>query len=174
MTNTIPLDGVTRGASMSQDGVYRYRLWRSWGDGPRMAFVMLNPSTADTCVDDPTIRRCIGFAKRERYDGIEVINLYALRATKPRHLLNHPDPEGPLNNLAWRGVLDHTYSPLVGPVVAAWGAHGSDRRLPASQALTEWPRGRFLCLGQTADGSPRHPLYVRADEPLRPLGRGLD
>jgi hypothetical protein len=66
-----------------------------------MAWVMLNPSTADAEVDDPTIRRCMSFAKREGYDGIEVLNLYGLRATKPKHLLDHPDPEGPQNLRHW-------------------------------------------------------------------------
>lgn len=73
-----------RGAVISDDGRYRYRLWRTWApELPRMAWIMLNPSTADAEVDDPTIRRCVGFAKREGCGGIEVVNLYAYRSTDP-------------------------------------------------------------------------------------------
>jgi hypothetical protein len=54
-----------RGAVLSDDGVYRYRLWRIWDDDRApTAFLMLNPSTADATVDDPTLRRCIAFARR--------------------------------------------------------------------------------------------------------------
>ncbi len=60
------------GATLSVDNVYRYALWRTWDppadmfepSRPIMTWVMLNPSTADHRVDDPTIRKCIGFAKR--------------------------------------------------------------------------------------------------------------
>lgn len=156
------LPAVQKGAVLSECGLYRYRLWRRWGDGERMAWIMLNPSTADANVDDPTIRRCMGFARREGYDGIEVINLYALRATKPKHLLDHPDPEGPENIFYWRDVLeDHR----IGMVVVAWGAGGSTQLRP-SKAVAEWWARGWYCLGMTAAGLPRHPLYVRADQPL--------
>lgn len=151
------------GATLSEDFLYRYRLWRTWGDGERMAWIMLNPSTADASVDDPTIRRCMGFARREGYDGIEVINLYALRCTKPRHLLDHPDPEGRDNARYWDGVLTDCG---VGMVVAAWGAH-TDRRLAPSRALGQYYPGGWYCLGTTTrSGEPRHPLYVKADQEL--------
>jgi hypothetical protein len=145
------------------EGPYRYLLTRRWGRGALLAFVMLNPSTADAAADDPTIRRCIGFARREGAGGIAVVNLYALRSPKPAGLLGHSDPEGPLNEQSWRGALgDHR----VGGVVAAWGAY-APRRLPASRALSAH-RGseRWLCLGRTSDGSPRHPLYAPGDTPL--------
>ena len=70
-------------AIISPCGRYRYRLDRRWGDGRTMGFIMLNPSTADAENDDPTIRRCIGFAKREGCDAIAVVNLYALREGRP-------------------------------------------------------------------------------------------
>jgi hypothetical protein len=155
---------VKRGAELSDCGLYRYRLWRTWGSGERMAWIMLNPSTADALDDDPTIRRCMGFARREGYDGIEVINLYALRSTKPRHLFDHPDPEGPDNWSQWQLVLDD-----VTMVVAAWGAHATDRRLPGSQAFEAWSIRDWYCLGKTAYGLPRHPLYVPAGAAFVPL-----
>lgn len=160
----IPGAEVVYGAELSDDGLYRYRLWRTWEPGlPRMAWIMLNPSTADAEVDDPTIRRCIGFAKREGMGGIEVVNLYALRATKPTHLLHHPDPEGPDNGKHWNAVLGDGRT---GKVVAAWGSHVDDSGLPGSRAYWQDPPLPLWCLGWTKAGHPRHPLYVRADEPL--------
>ena len=163
------VDDRDSGAWISDDGLYRYRLWRCWGDGPTMAFAMLNPSTADATTDDPTIRRCLGFAKREGCGSLQVVNLYALRATKPAHLLDHPDPEGPENPMAWAEVL---YEPNT-VAVAAWGAkvalgglRGLDG-LPGSKALRGSSPG-WRCLGTTKCGAPRHPLYVRADQELIP------
>lgn len=158
---------IKRGVNLSADGLYRYRLWRSWDQyAPHMVFIMLNPSTADAEVDDPTIRRCMGFAKREACGGIDVINLYALRATKPIHLLDHPDPEGPENDETWEQVLTAADGPI-GPVVAAWGA-SRPKKVAYSKALNsravqmlEWK-----CLGLTSHHAPRHPLYVKADQPL--------
>lgn len=153
--------GVTRTAELSDDGLYRYRLGRRWGDGVPMVFIMLNPSTADDEADDPTIRRCIGFAKREGFGAIDVINLYALRATKPLHLLHHPDPEGPHNPLAWAQALLDSDPAMV---VAAWGAFDHPD-LPMSKALRGCSSD-LHCLGTTRTGRPRHPLYVKADCPL--------
>src|SRR5262249_14212908 len=91
---------VRRAAVISDCGRYRYSLTRRWGDAaePRALFVMLNPSTADAEQDDPTIRRCIGFAKAWGMGSLEVVNLYALRATDPAALLSAPDPIGPKND----------------------------------------------------------------------------
>jgi len=155
-----PVDETVSGAAFSDDGVYRWRLWRTWGPGELMAWVMLNPSTADAEVNDPTIRRCMGFARREGYDGIEVVNLYGLRATKPKHLIDHPDPEGPHNRLAWAEAL---YGPRIGIVIAAWGAAATEKRLPPSRALWGYAGPPMRCLGVTKDACPRHPLYARGD-----------
>lgn len=158
------IDGYAKSATMSADGLYRYNLFRGWDDGPLMVWIMLNPSTADGEVDDPTIRRCMGFARRQGFGAIEVVNLYALRATKPEHLLDHPDPEGPCNPTAWaEALLDYPEPELV---VAAWGA-GADKLdgLPESTALRGCSSS-FHCLGTTKEGFPRHPLYVKADQPL--------
>lgn len=161
-----PVDDTVYSAVISPCGLYRYRLSRCWGPGRRMVWVMLNPSTADAEVDDPTIRRCMGFAKREGYGAIDVINLYALRATKPIHLSHHPDPEGPGNLHYWDEVLDDRN---VGMVVAAWGAHFADPFLPISQAFVHAPTAGWQCLGHTKNDHPRHPLYVRADQPFEHL-----
>lgn len=141
---------MIRSAVISPCGQYRYRLDRRWGDGPTLGFIMLNPSTADAEIDDATIRRCMGFARREGCGGIQVVNLFAYRATDPAHLLTVADPIGPENDLYVRS--------LKGPVVAAWGAHPMARKGFFGRHL--------LCLGKTKDGYPRHPLYVHRDAPL--------
>ncbi len=155
--------GLSIGSDVGE-GPYRYLLTRRWSRAQLMAFVMLNPSTADAEVDDPTIRRCVGFARREGAGGLAVLNLYALRAARPEGLLEHSDPEGPHNERWWRHVLGDDRT---GPVVAGWGAF-AHRRLPDSDALAGHRSAGWLCLGHTADGSPRHPLYCRGDMPLIP------
>jgi hypothetical protein len=146
-------------AIISPCGLYRYGLTRKWGDGPRVCFVMVNPSTADAEQDDPTIRRCIGFAQREGGGSLEVVNLFALRATDPKALRKHPDPIGPGNNAALRTAFDRA-----GRIIAAWGAHG---RLHARDVTVARMLGdKAMCLGVTARGDPRHPLYLPADAPL--------
>ncbi len=173
MTPMPPL--TPRGADISACGRYRYRLWRIWDAATvPLGFVMLNPSTADADVDDPTIRRCIAFAKRDGLGGIYVLNLFAYRATDPRALLRlGAEAIGPRND----ATLD-----LIGwdtpSVVCAWGAHAVRSRAEAvvqrlrnpggvlSIATALLPRAALLCLGTNKDGSPRHPLYVPADAPL--------
>lgn len=150
---------IRRGASISGCGRYRYMLARWWGDGDRLQFVMLNPSTADAEVDDPTIRRCVGFARTLGFDGIGVFNLYAYRATKPADLWRCDEPTGgQRNDDLLREVLRQS---KVNPVVAAWGVNAKPDRVAA---FMSW-RGSegVLALGLTKDGAPRHPLYLRAD-----------
>jgi hypothetical protein len=149
-------------ATLSADRAYRYLLTRRWGDGPAMCWIMLNPSTADASEDDPTIRRCIGFARREGCEAIQVVNLFALRAADPGELLASPDPIGPGGD----GFL--LARPLAACTVAAWGARGSLHGRSAK--VTAMLAGvRLLCLGVTSSGEPKHPLYVRADVPLVPF-----
>ena len=160
---------MNAGATLSPCGRYRYKLWR-YGlyDSlvPRtMLFIMLNPSTADAMVDDPTIRRCRSFAMRDGYSQLEVVNLFALRATDPRELARAPDPIGPDNDaIIAKAVLRARDSG--GCVVAAWGAHAIARRRAAVVEAIRQNGAALMCLGLTKDGSPRHPLYVRSDEPL--------
>lgn len=162
--------GDSRGAVLSEDGLYRYRLWRRWGDGQHVLWVMLNPSTADADVDDPTIRKCIGFTKRWGLDGIEVVNCFALRATNPAALRDHPDPVGP-DNL--RHVREAAAA--AGPIILAWGAN----RIPGhdtfalGDALMVGDPGRVSCLARNNDGTPKHPLYVSYSARPVPLVRPL-
>lgn len=154
---------MIRTARVSACGRYRYRLTRYWGPGYFLPFVMLNPSVADADIDDPTIRRCIGFAKREGAGGIVVVNQFAFRSTSPDVLGATEDPFGPANDDA---LLEVAYeaSALDMPIVCAWGAHGGK----SNRHITLLQRGdaRLVCLGKTKDGHPRHPLYVKGDQPL--------
>lgn len=144
-------------------GEYRYSLRRSWGEGAYQVLVMLNPSTADATTDDPTIRRCIGFAQRDGFGGLIVLNLFALRATDPHELQWHADPIGPRNDAILEQVL-LTQRLLGQPVLAAWGASGPSglaKRVADVKALV--PDVHWQHLGLTKTGQPRHPLYLRAD-----------
>ena len=166
---------MIRSATLSPCGAYRYTLTREWDPSlPRALFVMLNPSTADAEVDDPTIRRCIGFARRDGFGSIEVVNLFAFRATDPRELwragmgwvsIVGPDNDRHVSEAVKRAVQH----------VAAWGADPPGAR---SRGLHHWRAlwtsditrraGGLHCLGVTKDGRPRHPLYVRGDASLIP------
>ena len=90
---------MKQGAAIDPTGLYRYSLWREWdANAPRVAFVMLNPSRADANTDDPTLRRCLGFARSWGCGSIEVVNLFAYRASRPDILRVVLDPVGPEND----------------------------------------------------------------------------
>lgn len=155
-------------AVISECGTYRYWLERTWGTGPRMGFIMLNPSTADAEIDDPTIRRCIGFAKREGCGGLAVVNVFAFRATDPSNLPQCPlAASGPENAVYLHKLSTHAD----GPIIAAWGANAkaAARRF---EILRDMGRaGRKLhALKVTKSGSPGHPLYIHSDAPLVEFG----
>ncbi len=162
---------MKRGASISPCGRYRYGLTRQWSNGPMMGFMMLNPSTADADADDPTIRRCIGFASREDCGGIVVVNLFPLRATHPAQLWSTPYPDrfGPASN----DELQRHLRMVTGPLVAAWGADGDSLGGSAVSLARHYLGHRMVCLGKTKTGAPRHPLYVKGDAPLVPLRAAL-
>lgn len=162
---------LERAAVFDGSGRYRYALTRRWASGGRTAaFVLLNPSTADAQRDDPTIRRCMGFARAWGFAALEVVNLFAWRATRPQALRQAAAPVGPENDAhllrAARGA---------GRVVLAWGIHGAlDGRAAAVCALLAGAGLRPRCLGHTRNGQPRHVLYLPRDAPCVPyaLRRG--
>lgn len=148
-------------ALVSPCRTYRYWLLRGWTEGlrrPVLTFVMLNPSTADVEKDDPTIRKCVGFAKRLGYNAIDVVNLFALRATNPEELKRFDgDPVGPDND-KWISIQT---SNLAHPVVVAWGGHGDKHQARVKWVTENLLKGRDLyCLGTTDSGQPRHPLML--------------
>jgi len=151
------------GAVFDPGARYRYRLWRRWAPGHQVLFVMLNPSTADAERDDPTIRRCAGFARAWGFAGMTVVNLFALRATDPARLRRARDPVGRDNDshIAAAAAAADT-------VVVAWGIHG-DLRARDRAVLALLAPHRPRCLGLTCGGHPRHPLYLPARTRSRPF-----
>lgn len=150
---------LPRNTTLSPCRRYRYTLWREWEPDTLESYLMvigLNPSTADETADDPTIRKCMGFAKRWGFGALCMTNLFAWRDTKPENMKKAEFPEGTDNQ---HHIL-RTASEA-GMVLCAWGNHGAYRH--AGLNVIQWldsidvqPR----CLGRNADGSPKHPLYV--------------
>lgn len=138
---------------------FRYHLSRTFADTDkprRLLYVMLNPSTADSSNDDPTIRRCTRFAQMHAFDALEVVNLYAFRATDPRQLVKAGYPIGEAND-HW--LYERARS--ADAVCLAWGAHAPDSRAEYVISLLRRAHSKpLMCLGKTKAGKPRHPLYV--------------
>jgi hypothetical protein len=173
------LGGMTRLAEVSDDGLYRYRLTRTWGTGPRMLYVMLNPSIADDTIDDPTVVRCIGFARREGCAGIEIVNLFAYRTPEPAVLgqarRDGVDVVGPLNDSVIATVADSTRTSGA-PIVFAFGNRPTniprveyhDRIRGVAHIV-----GPGQCFGYTSGRTlrgaryPRHPLMLERERQLR-------
>jgi hypothetical protein len=161
------VQAATRAAVISDCGKYRYHLARRFDAGDRRiaTFIMLNPSTADAVIDDPTIRKVMGFARRWGCGELQVVNLFAYRATAPTDLRKADDPVG-AGNRKWvcRAANES------GLVVCAWGTHGA--YMNQDLAVLGWLTAlgvRPFALGLTRDGHPRHPLYVPYSAELVPF-----
>lgn len=150
---------MTKSARLSDCRTFRYELHRRWGPGPMVAFIGLNPSTADETEDDPTIRRCIRYARDWGYDALCMVNLFAFRATDPTVMKKQTDPVGPDNLATLKRVSTEARM-----LIAAWGTHGVHLGQGAKIAK-ELPR--LHCLSKTSAGFPGHPLYLKAD--LKPF-----
>lgn len=132
---------------------YRYTLWRWFRPGNRYVnFICLNPSTADETNDDPTVRRCINFAKDWGYDGLCVTNIFAYRATIVANMKAHPTPVGPENDMKLVAVAKEADL-----IICAWGQHG--QFLGRSQEVLKLIDGplHYLRMGKV---EPWHPLYL--------------
>jgi hypothetical protein len=161
-------------ARLSPCGTYRYTLDRVWNmDRPHVTFLMFNPSTADATFNDPTIRRCIGFAKRWGYGRLTVLNLFALRSSDPRQIDLADDPVGPENDY-WTFVTLRNSSALI----CAWGCEehlrNSRNRGRVAYVVRFAKHIKTLrtiqCLGLTKGGTPRHPLMLSYDTPREEFG----
>lgn len=146
-------DGLRSGALYSDCECYRYGLWRRWGAGREVLYVMLNPSTATELANDPTIERCQRRAVQLGFGAMKIANLFAYRATHPKDLLRAADPVGPDNDAV---LFD--WAAQAGMTLAAWGVHGAHQGRGPS--LARALPGAVCHLGLTRDGHPRHPLYV--------------
>ncbi len=143
-------------AALSDCRRYRFALWRTWDASKSYAlFIGLNPSTADEKSDDPTLVRCINYAKLWGYGGVCMANLFAYRATDPVKIKEVNDPIGRGNNI-WLAKLAKN----AGIVIAAWGNHGAylSRSDEVRQLLPT-----LYCLKLNKSGEPAHPLYQKAD-----------
>ena len=154
------LHEVEMDAIIDDTGQYRYSLTRLWDKKlPKLVFLMLNPSTANDFEDDPTIRRCLNFAKRWGFGSIEVVNLFAFRATNPNELLTCLDPIGKENDKYIKNALKDAEL-----VIVAWGTKGTllNRNEQVIELLNN--QNNIYCLALTKEGHPKHPLYIKNDE----------
>lgn len=148
---------------------HRYLLERRWRPGDLLTWTMLNPSKAGAFIGDPTVGRCVCFARRDGFAGIRILNLHALQATDPSELRRHPEPVGLCNDLF---IAEYAR----GTVIAAWGAHEFAAGRAAQVSARLAARGvHLVCLGVTAAGHPKHPLArgrsrVPDDAPFVPWG----
>ena len=158
----MPNHYIENDAVLSDCGKYRYLLRRTWDHKkPRALYVMLNPSTADARLDDPTIRSCVRLVAGLGYGSMEVVNLYAWRATKPDELLAIADPVGPQNADHVEAALGRCDMPIL-----AWGAWPArDASIDVRNTIRA-RRPAAFCFGKTKDGAPKHPLYVKTGTPL--------
>jgi hypothetical protein len=126
-------------------------------------FVGLNPSTANEQEDDPTVRRCIGFARNWNFGGLILVNLFAYRSTDPTRLFEADDPIGPAND---RCILASAVA--AERVILAWGTRGG--LINRDQHVLSFLPVAY-CLGTTKDGHPKHPLYLPGNTRPRPFSR---
>jgi hypothetical protein len=152
-----------RQSIFSPDGLFRYTLWRQWDDeNPEFVqFIGLNPSTATETDNDPTIRRCIGFAKLWGYGALSMTNLFAFRTTDPARLLKCSEPIGTKNDEYLLAAAKHAKT-----IVAAWGTRGG--LLNRDEKVVRLI-GKLQCIGVTKHGHPKHPLYLPKTATLQPF-----
>jgi hypothetical protein len=153
---------ASSGANFSRCRRFRYTLWRRWDDSrPMVMMIGLNPSTADARRNDPTIRRCIGFAESWGQGGLIMTNLFAFRATYPSDLKATADPVGPRNDAWIRRAARQ-----VDRIVAVWGNDGA--WMDRSAHIRHMLKGRLEYLRLNAAGEPAHPLYLPSSLAPRP------
>ena len=146
------------GANFSDDGMYRYLLWRTWHESrPHVLWVLLNPSTADAVTPDRTVNACTAFSKAWQHGGLEIVNLFAYRTPNPKALCSAQDPIGCENDRYIREAAKRATRIVVG-----WGNKGvnKERDQDVCRLLLESTSQPLCCLGTNLNGTPRHPLYV--------------
>ncbi|PHM72320.1 DUF1643 domain-containing protein [Xenorhabdus sp. KJ12.1] len=150
-------------ATISKCGKYRYDLCRIWDSSkPYLMFIGLNPSTADHETDDPTIKRCISFAKKLGFGGMYMCNLFAFRATRPSDLFAEDNPIGPDNDLYIKKHSDEA-----GMVIVAWGNQGI--HLGRYKNVLDLIDKELFVLEINKSGQPKHPLYIHNEKEPQPF-----
>lgn len=158
---TIVTKSSNGSATFDESGCYRYHLTRSWNTNGHIpnpvTFIMLNPSQANAEQDDPTIRACSQFAQRWGYNQLNVVNLFAYRATQPSLLPKATDPIGPANDRFLLEAAETTHQ-----IILAWGNRGQLlKRHQTVLELLACYRHKLHCLARNHSGHPRHPLYIK-------------
>jgi hypothetical protein len=183
----VATDYISKGAEISACGRYRYLLWREWrgshdpsnwrwlgtkdgagkelGDPKSCLFIMLNPSTADGIRDDPTVRRCVAFARAWKFERMEIVNLFAFRATKPETLFRAQKAQTDISGPANQEYIERAAQDA-GIIVASWGGSGRGESFQ-QQTMFGWLNENHVkklhTLGFTNTAQPRHPLFVPAN-----------
>lgn len=160
--------GQVNGAMISECGKYRYVLTRAWDfqNTCRCLFIMLNPSTADAYDNDPTVVRCIDYAKRFGCSSLAIVNMFAHRATDSRELSKVEDPVGPLNDMFLEDYIGEADI-----IIAAWstGPKGNKELFlqQEQRVKNKLPYSGVYCLELSKDGHPKHPLYLKKNIKLQ-------
>ena len=147
---------MTKDAIISKDKKYRYVLLRKWDDSKKMVMIIgLNPSIADDVNDDPTLTRCISFAKLWGYGGIYMLNLFAFRTANPKLMQNTKEPIGLEND---KYLIEYSFK--CDKVVCAWG-NGGTYKNRSNEIKSKLSNLYYIALNKS--GEPSHPLYIKSD-----------
>lgn len=167
MNQRSPIESTTnKAATLSKCGKMRWNLRRWWHEDSRVCWVMLNPSTADAEIDDPTLKRCMHFSKAWGYGGLIITNLYPYRSPSPPECRRWAARDHKYSDLLVRKQLIRNQKEVLAAcqtsdiIVAAWGnqpwaAKWSVHMLTQIQKNTDKP---IYCLGTTQNGNPKHPM----------------
>lgn len=157
------------GATFSDCENYRYQLWRKWDNDGYCNFVLLNPSTADEKISDPTVTRCETRARAMGFGGLIVTNIFAFRATDPKVMIAQEDPIGPDNDEA---ILEAAGRSKI--IILGYGEHGEllGRGRQVCQMLLDLHRDKLHALDLNKSGHPKHPLYVDYSQQPIPFSYG--
>lgn len=141
------------GAEFSKCGKYRYKLWRIWDESlPKVMCIGLNPSTANSETNDPTIFHLTIALKKLGYGGFYMMNLFAWISSKPKYLLTCEDPLGDND-----GKLQEVET-ICNDVIVCWGNHNKKLQNRVNEILAFYPNAK--CFGVNKNKTPFHPLAL--------------
>lgn len=164
---------MLRSADFSANRTHRFRLDRWWGNGPRVAFLGLNPSRAGENEDDPTVRKIVGFAARWGYNTVTIVNPFSLVMTNPRFLHLADNPVEARNRLVLMEVAVNSNL-----LIPCWGCDEvvgrmARRGLDPVDAVRAMQRANpslvVDCLGLSKYGNPKHPSRLAYSTPRVPF-----